>query len=106
MIYHQENRADTLDGDVMIDPADPNRQKHFVSGTLFDDLLVPIFRDGKSVYDQPSLDAIRKRVNQELQYTPFSVKRFDNPHTYPVGLEQSLHHFKNSMIQAARNPQG
>ncbi len=106
MIFHQENRTDTLDGEVMIDPADPNRQKHFVSGTLFDDLLVPIFRDGNNVYDQPSLDAIRKRVNQELQYTPFSVKRFDNPHIYPVGLEQSLHHFKNAMIQAARNSQG
>jgi nicotinate phosphoribosyltransferase len=105
MIYDQESALNLSSGASMIDPADPNRSKHYAPGTLFDDLLVPIFREGKRVFAQPSLLEIRERVNQELQRTPFSVKRFDNPHVYPVGLEQSLHDFKTSMIKAARNSQ-
>ncbi len=104
MIYHQGSQLDA-NGVTMIDPADPHRQKHFGSGTLFHDLLVPIFRNGKSVYTQPSLEAIRERVKEELHRTPVSVKRFDNPHVYPVGLEQSLHQLKTTMIRTARNLQ-
>lgn len=105
MIYDQEAQIDWASETSMVDPSDSNRQKHFSSHVSSVDLLVPIFRGGKSVYDLPSLATIRDRVNQQLQRTPTSVKRFDNPHVYPVGLEQSLHHTKTAMIQSARNPQ-
>jgi nicotinate phosphoribosyltransferase len=86
----------------MVDPADSNRRREFAPNSQSSDLLVPIFRQGRTVYQQPSLDVIRQRVRNELDCTPISVKRFDNPHVYPVGLEESLHRFKASMIQSAR----
>jgi len=102
MIYDQESKLAPAGGALMIDPADPNRRKEFAPHTAASDLLVPIFRNGKPVYEQPSLEEIRQRVQNELECTPISVKRFDNPHIYPVGLEESLHQFKTTMIQSAR----
>lgn len=102
MIFDQGSKPNPADGATMIDPADPNRRRDFAPDALSSDLLVPIFRQGQSVYQQPSLDVIRQRVRDELACTPISVKRFDNPHIYPVGLEESLHRFKASMIQSAR----
>jgi nicotinate phosphoribosyltransferase len=102
MIFDQESNLDPAGGATMIDPADPNRRKEFEPGTPATDLLVPIFRKGKPVYQQPTLEAIRQRVRYELDCTPISVKRFDNPHIYPVGLEESLHQFKAMMIHTAR----
>ncbi len=102
MIFDQGSKPNPADGATMIDPADPNRRRDFAADALSSDLLVPIFRQGQSVYQQPSFDVIRQRVQDELACTPISVKRFDNPHIYPVGLEESLHRFKASMIQSAR----
>jgi nicotinate phosphoribosyltransferase len=31
-----------------------------------------------------------------------SIKRFDNPHLYPAGLELSLHGFKTELILRAK----
>lgn len=102
MIFDQGSKPSPADGATMIDPADPKRRRDFAADALSSDLLVPIFRQGQSVYQQPSFDVIRQRVRDELACTPISVKRFDNPHIYPVGLEESLHRFKASMIQSAR----
>jgi len=103
MIYDQEAKLDLSGEMTMIDPADPNRRRNFAPNASSSDLLVPIFRGGERVYELPTLEAIRQRVRSELQRTPASVKRFDNPHIYPVGLEKSLHEFKTSIIQSARN---
>ncbi|TWT95754.1 nicotinate phosphoribosyltransferase [Neorhodopirellula pilleata] len=102
MIFDQESQLDSAGGATMVDPADPNRRRDFTSETASSDLLVPIFRHGQKVYDPPNIEAIRQRVRNELDWTPVAVKRFDNPHLYPVGLEESLHQFKTSMIQSAR----
>jgi len=102
MIFDQGSKPNLADGAAMIDPADPNRRRDFAPDAPSSDLLVPIFRQGQSVYQQPSLEVIRQRVRDELDCTPVSVKRFDNPHIYPVGLEESLYRFKDLMIQSAR----
>ena len=102
MIFDQESKLSPVAGASMVDPADSNRRREFAPNSQSSDLLVPIFRQGRTVYQQPSLDVIRQRVRNELDCTPISVKRFDNPHVYPVGLEESLHRFKASMIQSAR----
>lgn len=102
VIYNEESQPDFAAGVSMVDPADPLRRKQFPADMHSTDLLVPIFRSGANVYPPQSIAAIRQRVQDELQRTPTAVKRFENPHLYPVGLEQSLHDLKTSMIQAAR----
>ena len=87
---------------TLVDPADHTRRKEIHSGTPCDDLLVPIFRQGRRVYDPPPLAAIRSRVTDQLQRLHPGIKRFVNPHQYPVGLELGLFDLKTRLILEAR----
>lgn len=87
---------------TIVDPTDATRRKHFPADTKHEDLLVPILRRGKLVYDLPSLDAVRARAQRQLAMLHPGIKRFDNPHQYPVGLELTLHEFKTKLILRAK----
>lgn len=87
---------------TIVDPADATRRKHFEADATADDLLIPVLRDGQSVCDLPSLDSIRNRVQCDLGMLHPGVKRFVNPHEYPVGLESGLHELKTRLILRAR----
>ncbi len=87
---------------TIVDPTDATRRKHFSEKTKYEDLLVPILRRGKLVYDLPSLDAIRTRAQHQLAMLHPGIKRFDNPHQYPSGLELTLHEFKTELILRAK----
>lgn len=87
---------------TIVDPADATRRKHFAAGTQHEDLLVPILRRGKLVYDLPRLADIRARVRDQLALLYPGIKRLDNPHQYPAGLELSLHEFKTELILRAK----
>jgi nicotinate phosphoribosyltransferase len=87
---------------TMVDPLDPTRRRTIQEGTASEDLLVPIFRAGRRVYDPPPLTEIRKRVSADLSRFHSGVKRFVNPHRYPVGLERDLHDLRTRLILEAR----
>jgi nicotinate phosphoribosyltransferase len=92
------------DPGTVVDPADLTRRKNIPAGTPYEDLLVPIFRAGKQVYALPSLDEIRTRTQQQLAMLHPTIKRFVNPHGYPVGLEKGLFELRTELILQARNP--
>jgi nicotinate phosphoribosyltransferase len=75
---------------TIVDPLDATRRKHIPATTPYEDLLVPVFRGGELVYDQPPLAAIRQRTGEQLSMLHPGIKRFANPHQYPVGLEATL----------------
>jgi len=87
----------------MVDPLDPTRRRTIPAGTPSQDLLVPIFRAGRRVYDPPPLPEVRRRVSDELSRFHAGVKRFVNPHRYPVGLERGLHDLRTRLIVEARD---
>ncbi len=87
---------------IIVDPTDVTRRKHFPADTKHEDLLVPVLRHGKLVYDLPSLDSIRARAQRQLAMLHPGIKRFDNPHEYPAGLELTLHEFKTELILRAK----
>ena len=89
-------------GCVMVDPQDMTRQKRMPGDAQFSDLLVPIFRQGRRIYDSPPLPQIKARVTQELNGFHSGIKRFVNPHQYPVGLEKSLYALKTDLILRSR----
>ena len=91
---------------TIVDPADATRRKHFSADTKYDDLLVPILRRGKPVYDAPSLDSVRARAQKQLAMLHPGIKRFENPHQYPAGLELKLHDLKTKLILKARAFEG
>ncbi len=87
---------------TIVDPADATRRKHFAKGTKFEDLLVPIMRRGRVVYEVPSLEKTRDRARRQLAMLHPGIRRLDNPHQYPAGLELSLHEFKTELILRAK----
>ncbi|GJM30585.1 MAG: nicotinate phosphoribosyltransferase [Cyclobacteriaceae bacterium] len=82
---------------VIIDPVDHTRRKN-INATKFEDLLVPIFRSGTAVYQQPDIHTIRDRVKIELSQLDQSIKRLVNPHQYSVGLEKNLYDLKTELV--------
>ena len=93
------------DGCTMVDPMDMTRRKTMPAGAAGEDLLMPIFRGGQRVYELPSLDGIRARVQEQLATFHDGVKRFVNPHRYPAGLERGLHERRTQLILKARGIQ-
>jgi nicotinate phosphoribosyltransferase len=87
---------------TIIDPFDPTRRRHFARGMASEDLLTPIFRRGRQVYEPPSLDEVRGRAGQQLAMLQPGIKRFVNPDEYPVGLELGLHELKTKLVLQAR----
>ncbi|MBC7475819.1 MAG: nicotinate phosphoribosyltransferase [Candidatus Sericytochromatia bacterium] len=90
------------DEPTMIDPLDSTRRKVFTKDTDYVDLLVPIFREGKKVYNLPDINSIRDITTKNLDKFYSGVRRFVNPHQYTVGLEQSLYEVKNALIMKLR----
>jgi nicotinate phosphoribosyltransferase len=87
----------------IVDPLDPTKERILKKGLESRDLLQPIFRDGKRVYEMPSLEEIRKTTQRELAGFPVGMKRFLNPHVYVVGMEKTLYDLKVNIIKQIRN---
>ncbi|MDD4278114.1 MAG: nicotinate phosphoribosyltransferase [Candidatus Sumerlaeales bacterium] len=87
----------------MIDPFDATRQRNFPAGTKSTELLVPVFRGGECVYEAPSIEEMRTRVQTQLNSFHSGVKRLINPHTYPVGLEEKYYQQKTELILKLRH---
>ena len=96
--------ADLSAGCTIVDPMDMTRRKEIAAETSHADLLVPVMRKGTCVYDVPSIEDARQRAGEQLAGLHAGIKRFANPHEYPVGLEQSLHELKTRLILEARGP--
>jgi len=90
------------DGCTIVDPMDILRRKVIEPATPYEDLLVPIFRDGTPVYDQPPLPQIRQRTRDQLEALHPTIRRFANPHRYPAGLEDRLYNLRNDLVFRAR----
>jgi nicotinate phosphoribosyltransferase len=89
---------------TIVDPDDATRRKTVAisSTTRSEDLLLPIFREGRRVYAPPLLAESRERTHQQLALFHAGIKRLVNPHGYPAGLEERLHEHKMSLIRRAR----
>ena len=66
------------------------------------DLLVPVFRGGRAVYEPPPAAEARDRVAAELASFDGAVLENLAPRSYLVGLEAGLHKLKNGLAAAAR----
>lgn len=87
-------------GGVLIHPIDSNKRKKFSSEANYEDLLKPIFKGGKCIYDLPSIYDIQKKTREEIAKFHPSIMRFLYPSPYFVGLEEGLFRSKLEMIHA------
>ncbi len=104
MIYDLDGPQDP--GRTIVDRADLTRRKRIPEDAEYEDLLVPLFRGGRLVREQPSISGIRDYAQAQLAGLHEGHKRFLNPHEYPAGLSPALHELRTSLILVARGSDG
>jgi len=99
LIYDLEDGAPSR---VLVDMLDPTRRKTIADGAAQEELLVPVARGGKILHAPPPLEESRARTQRQLGHLHPGIKRFVNPHQYPVGLDPNLHERRTRMILEER----
>ena len=67
------------------------------------ELLVPIFLNGKLVYERPSLEEIKVYCAQQVDTLWDEVKRFDYPHKYYVDLSDKLWDIQQCLLRTSQH---
>lgn len=86
----------------IFDPHYTWKKKVFTDFTLRE-LLIPVFKDGRQVYEFPHISKVREYCAAEISSIWDEVLRFENPHNYYVDLSDELWEMKNRMIEERRN---
>lgn len=73
-------------------------KRKVISDYKIKELQVPIFINGKQVYECPSVEEIRNYCLKEVSTLWDEVTRFENPHNYYVDLSTKLWDIKNSLL--------
>lgn len=74
-------------------------KKKTMENYVLREMLVPIFENGKCVYESPSVREIRENCQRELSTIWDEVLRFENPHNYYVDLSQRLWDEKHELLK-------
>ena len=112
-IYDKENRKAMADyltlADENIDCSKPLQifdpqftwKKKTLSNFTARELMVPVFKNGELVYDQPEFDEIVSYCKSEVDSLWEEITRFENPHNYYVDLSPKLWKVKNDLLDKA-----
>lgn len=96
-----EEKVDCSKPLVLTHPTDRWKKTTFTDYTV-KELQVDVIRNGKLVYDLPSLKKIKEHANAELDSLWEEYKRLDSPHLFKVDLSDSLYELKRSMLVEIR----
>jgi len=69
-----------------------------------EDLLVPVLRTGKLVYEFPNLSAARQRTSDQLAMLREEVVRLQDPAEYPIRMESRLYQERLKLLAEAGRP--
>jgi nicotinate phosphoribosyltransferase len=83
----------------IIDPNDPLRRKKIPKTATRQKLLKPLMVKGEALEDEAGLNEARERCQQELAQLHPGILRLVNPHTYPAGMELSLHERREVLLE-------
>lgn len=86
----------------LIDSVAHMRRRKIGGNTECRDLLVPLFRGGKRVYDSPDLFEIQRYTKMQMDRLPKPICRFLYCQPYFVGLEQQLYALKMRLIAESK----
>ena len=99
LIALEEETIDTNQDLVVRDPKARWKKMKLKAGQYtVRELLVPIFRGGKCVYESPQVMDIRSYAKEELETLWDEYKRLINPASMPVDLSDDLYYLKERML--------
>lgn len=83
---------------------DPNAtwKRKILTNFRKEELLIPIFQNGKKVYNSPSIEEIKKYCKDQMNTLWDEVKRLEYPHKYYVDLSQKLWDIKNELLNKSK----
>ena len=87
---------------VLINPLEEWKTKK-ITNYQVRELQVPIFKNGKLVYQVPTIKEVRENCQKELNTIYPEVKRFSNPHEYYVDLSKELLELKKQLLVKYRD---
>lgn len=91
------NPEETL---VLFDPVDTWKKTKVLGGTYeVRELLIPVIKEGKKVYDSPSVMELRDYCTKEKNTLWEESKRFTNPQKVYVDLSQKLYDLKKELLE-------
>jgi len=82
-------------------PILPHVSKTYPEQFRREEILVPVFRDGRLVYSLPKLPEIQKNTLENLKTLRAEHKRLQNPHLYHVSLGEKLFREKQELLKRA-----
>lgn len=96
--------GETIPEDDEYEIFDPNAvwKRKKINNFYVKNLREQIFREGKRIYESPSIDEIRAYCKNQLDAMWDEMKRFENPQTYYVDLSYDLWKLKHDMIENAK----
>lgn len=102
LICLEDEIIDTTQDLEIFDP-DATWKRKVITNYHIKELLVPIFKDGKQVYNLPSLKEVREYCESEVNSLWEEIKRMVNPHGYYVDLSKKLWDLKQKMLNNINN---
>ena len=100
LICLADEKFDPEETMVIFDPVDTWKKTKVLGGTYeLRELLVPVIKDGKSVYKSPSVMELRDYCKQEQNTLWDESRRFVNPQKVYVDLSQSLYDMKKALLE-------
>lgn len=96
-----DEKYDTNNSLLLFDPIETWKKTLLAPGTYtLRELLVPVFKEGKCVYQFPKVMDIREYCKKELDTLWDESRRLMNPHTVHVDLSNELWHMKNQLLDS------
>jgi len=91
---------EVIDDTKPLEIFDPNEtwKTKTLTNFIAKELLVPIFKSGKCVYDSPEISEIQQYCKLQIMTLWDEVKRFENPHKYYVDLSRKLWDIKQGLL--------
>ncbi len=89
---------------MIFDPVDTWKKTYLQPGTYtLREILVPVFLDGKCVYESPSVKEIKAYCAKEQETLWEESRRLVNPHKVHVDLSNELYQVKHALLDSINN---
>lgn len=92
-----DEQIDSTKPYVIFDPEFTYKKKTLVDFEA-KELQIPVFKNGRCVYESPDVNSVKKYAQQQLTLIWDEIKRFENPHKYYVDLSAKLWNMKQSLL--------
>ena len=87
------------DGEYVIFDENAVWKRKVLSDYKVKNLRVQLFKNGKCIYNLPSVDEIKDYCREQVNSLWDEICRFENPQTYYVDLSQKLWEMKQKLIK-------